>query len=188
MGESAAMIAQPILIGYFIEWMLGDGPLWEGIALGCGLVLASFAQAVVHHLLYYTTMKSGWNCRIAFTGLIHNKLLRLHSSYTSRVSTGFVINLIATDVQRFDMAATSLHFGWMAAVDLLIIGAIIIYHVGYRAGLAVRLCTHVASKVACERWFHSSTKSYVRRLTSFWHQYPIPLLPFFFWSAGRGLP
>lgn len=137
MGESATMIVQPILIGYFIEWMLGDGPLWQGILLGLGLVLASFLQAVVHHILYYTTMKGGWNSRIAFTGLLHNKLLRLHSSYTTHVSSGFVINLIATDVMRFDQASTSLHFGWMAVIDLIIIALLICYHVGYRAGLAV---------------------------------------------------
>ena len=140
-AESATMIAQPILVGYFVEWMLGTQPVWHGVLLGIGLIVASFAQAITHHLLYYETMKGGWNCRIALTGLIHKKLLRLHSSFTSQVSTGFVINLIATDVQRMDMASTSLHFGYMAVIDLSIITFIICYHVGYRAGFAVRLLT-----------------------------------------------
>eukprot|EP00038_Savillea_parva_P031360 m.85584 g.85584 ORF g.85584 m.85584 type:complete len:1326 (-) comp9635_c0_seq3:82-4059(-) len=135
-AESATMIAQPILVGYFVEWMLGTQPVWHGVLLGIGLIVASFAQAITHHLLYYETMKGGWNCRIALTGLIHKKLLRLHSSFTSQVSTGFVINLIATDVQRMDMASTSLHFGYMAVIDLSIITFIICYHVGYRAGFA----------------------------------------------------
>lgn len=70
-AESAAMIVQPILIGFFIQWMLGDernSEVWQGIALGAGIVVVNFLQAVAHHLLYYHTMKTGWNCRIAFTG------------------------------------------------------------------------------------------------------------------------
>jgi len=42
--------------------------VWQGVALGAGIVIVNFLQAVTHHLLYYVTMKAGWNCRIAFTG------------------------------------------------------------------------------------------------------------------------
>ena len=70
------------------------------------------------------------------TGMLHNKLLRLHGGYTEHASSGFVINLIATDVQRFDIASTAVHFGWMAVVDLVVIGIIVCYQVGYEAGLA----------------------------------------------------
>jgi ABC-type bacteriocin/lantibiotic exporter with double-glycine peptidase domain len=61
--------------------------------------------------------------------MLHNKLLRLHGGYTEHASSGFVINLIATDVQRFDLASTALHFGWMAVVDLIVIGIIVCYQV-----------------------------------------------------------
>ena len=88
--ESVTFIAQPLLLGGFIKWLEKDGEISEGVVLGLGLVLASFLQALVHHLLYYETMKMGWNLRIAFTGLVHKKLLGLRGSFTQHTSSGKV--------------------------------------------------------------------------------------------------
>jgi hypothetical protein len=39
-----------------------------GIGLAGSLMAISFYQAVIHHLLYFRTMRWGWHMRISFTG------------------------------------------------------------------------------------------------------------------------
>jgi hypothetical protein len=95
----------------------------------CDDARAQHVHVQVTHIDLTLPMILAICCCFDQTGMLHNKLLRLHGGYTEHASSGFVINLIATDVQRFDLASTALHFGWMAVVDLIVIGIIVCYQV-----------------------------------------------------------
>ena len=90
----------------------------------------------MHHLLYFQTMRLGWNLRTAFTGLVHDKLLKVSSSTMQRIGSGKVINLISTDVLRFDQFSTCIHFGWMSILDVVVIAVLMCNQVGWQAGLS----------------------------------------------------
>ena len=81
-------------------------------------------------------MRLGWNIKIGLSGMVHQKLLHVTTSALQQASSGKVVNLVSTDVLRFDQFFTSLHFGWMAAIDLIVIATLICYKATIEAGLA----------------------------------------------------
>lgn len=134
--ESVTRIAQPVLLGFFLEWLTGDdaedvliGLVWAG-----SISIVAFIQAIIHHQLYFYTMRGGWNARMAFSGLIHRKVLRLHSAAVA--DAGKVANLISNDVMRFDNFFPRLHFGWSGPMDLFVVSVLIVYEVGWLPMLA----------------------------------------------------
>ena len=52
----------------------GGAPRGAAVALA---LAASVAQGVLHRLLYFLTMRAGWNLRVGFSALVHSKALRL---------------------------------------------------------------------------------------------------------------
>jgi len=132
--ESACRLVQPLLLRGFLH-ALTAGQLERLYSCAAGLVLASLAQAVVHHQLYFCSMCTGWNLRIAVTGLLHWKLLRLRTSSLQSSSSADCYNLVSNDVQRFDNGIPFLHFGWSAFLDALVIGALLVLEVGWVATL-----------------------------------------------------
>ena len=46
----------------------------EGFMLAGAISFVSLMQAIIHHQTFYYTMRGGWNCRIAMTGVLHNKV------------------------------------------------------------------------------------------------------------------
>jgi len=106
--EYAAIIAQAALIGPLIDWIASDRPLAEGAAVGAALVACSLGQALAHHAAFYVGMRLGWNARLGMTKVLHAKLLATATAEVRRLGSGFVFNLVATDVQRFDAVSTFL--------------------------------------------------------------------------------
>eukprot|EP00056_Hartaetosiga_gracilis_P018850 m.12141 g.12141 ORF g.12141 m.12141 type:complete len:1358 (-) comp7126_c0_seq2:2775-6848(-) len=136
-GESIAYLLQPLLLRWFVLW-LGDEDqeLWRGIVIALFIGVVSVYQTLVHHVLYYFTMRLGWNLRIGMIGLIHQKLLTLNTSAVSKFSAGTVINLISTDVLRFDTCCTALHFIWTTPIEVIVCAGFMVSEVGWAAAMS----------------------------------------------------
>eukprot|EP01060_Flectonema_neradi_P015052 TRINITY_DN21738_c0_g3_i1.p1 TRINITY_DN21738_c0_g3~~TRINITY_DN21738_c0_g3_i1.p1 ORF type:complete len:1270 (+),score=193.95 TRINITY_DN21738_c0_g3_i1:46-3810(+) len=131
-GESTTMISQPVLLAYIITWIKSDTDDYtEGIVFSIALALASFLQAIIHHQLYYHTMRAGWCIRMGTTSMLHQKLLR--TSYNSRRETepGKIFSLISTDVLRYDQGTISLHFSWVSIIDMIVVYVLLSLKVGW---------------------------------------------------------
>jgi ATP-binding cassette subfamily C (CFTR/MRP) protein 4 len=124
-SEAATCIVQPVLLRYMLRWVMhgcvdGTADCADGSTQGALLVAAftctSLWQAVTHHQLYLYTMRGGWNVRMACTGIIHGKLLRMGGAELASVSSGNAINLISTDVMKFDSAFPNLHYIWYVVI------------------------------------------------------------------------
>jgi ABC-type multidrug transport system fused ATPase/permease subunit len=70
---------------------------WAAIISALG-----FAQAAVHHVLYFYSMRMGWNWKNACTALIFDALFRLQGTKLKSLKTGKMVNLISNDVSRFE--------------------------------------------------------------------------------------
>eukprot|EP00937_MAST-01D_sp_MAST-1D-sp2_P003699 g3699.t1 len=141
-GESFFCIVQPVLLGYMIKWLQEDAGTGTQAALGKGMTfailiwLASLGQALVHHQLYMFTMRGGFNMRMAVTGLVHAKLLRLSGAALQAATAGSVLNVVSNDVQRFDQFTPAIHFLWSAPLDLVAIVTLVALEVGAAACFA----------------------------------------------------
>ena len=158
LGESATRIGQPVMLGFFLEWLTSNQvhDLAQGLWLSLGLSLLAFLQIYIHHLLYFYTMRGGWNARLSCTSLIHRKLLRVHSGAmgggttdstgggddggspgnTAGKSDGNIVNLVSNDVFRFDSFFPTLHFGWSGPLDFIVCFLLIADKVGWAAAVA----------------------------------------------------
>jgi hypothetical protein len=50
-----------------------------GYGMAVGLGALALAQCFLHHLVFYITMRGGWNLRTATVGLVQKKLLRINA-------------------------------------------------------------------------------------------------------------
>lgn len=67
---------------------------------------------------------------------IHAKVLRLNGASIARVGTGHVVNLISSDVRRFDDAAMAWFWLLFAPLELLIVLLMVSLEIGVVPGLA----------------------------------------------------
>ncbi|KAJ3313911.1 Multidrug resistance-associated protein 4 [Boothiomyces sp. JEL0838] len=102
-----------VLEGYF----LGQVLLWfqspdtnPNIAYfnAIGLSIALFIHSFLHHVEFFMGMRVGMQMRIGLIASVYRKALNLSIANTS--STGFIINLVSNDVQRFEDASPFLPF------------------------------------------------------------------------------
>ena len=106
------------------------GIQWALLLFACNLM-----QAIVHHQTYYTTMRLGFNLRISETLLIHNKTTRLTLSSAS-ANSGLALNIISSDVMRFDAFCPALWHYLTGPIDGVIVTILLSRLVGWGPALA----------------------------------------------------
>ena len=62
----------------------------------------ALVHTIIHHVLFFHSMRVGWNWKIGSVGVIYKKLFSLSSSSTTTTETGRLVNLISNDVFRFE--------------------------------------------------------------------------------------
>jgi ATP-binding cassette, subfamily C (CFTR/MRP), member 4 len=130
-AESVTRITQPLLLGYLLRWLAKPSrEVGEGLGWAVGLMLVALVQIIVHHRLYYLTMMNGAKARIAISGVINRKLLKLNACSLMQTSSGNLINLVSNDVQRFDMFYPRFHFSWTAPFDIVVLTILVYLRVG----------------------------------------------------------
>lgn len=69
--EAATFVLQPVVLRFFLNWLTSPTiPVDYGVGWGlaAAMIVTSLLQALTHHLLYFQTMRLGWNLRIGFIG------------------------------------------------------------------------------------------------------------------------
>ena len=70
------------------------------------------------------------------TMLLQRKLLRVDTNSLTHESHGKIVNLVSNDAARFDFFSKSVHFGWSAVLDLVVIALLMGDRVGVLATVA----------------------------------------------------
>ncbi|KAJ8042431.1 Multidrug resistance-associated protein 4 [Holothuria leucospilota] len=89
------------------------------------LLIATFLQPT-----FFWNNRIALRSRVALSGLMFKKILRLSQEALRESSTGQIINMLSTDVHSLDMAFMLLHFIWVVPVMLLICSIILWYILG----------------------------------------------------------
>mmetsp|Transcript_5464 Transcript_5464/g.8077 ORF Transcript_5464/g.8077 Transcript_5464/m.8077 type:complete len:1386 (-) Transcript_5464:101-4258(-) len=137
-GESATRVSQPVVMGFLIKWLSNGGSksngYGEGLQWAFVLIAIGFAQALIHHQLYFYTMRGGWRTKTAAKGLIQRKLLKLPINVG--MASNAIINLVSNDVIRFDQFSLRMHFGWTAPLEVITVFFIIWNQIGILPAVA----------------------------------------------------
>ena len=137
--ESATRVLQPVLLRDFLVWIERDDAsdaIWRGLGLALALGVLSFLQAHVHHKLFYFGMRMGFNLKVATTGAVYDKVLRLSSGALRQATAGHAVNLVSNDVARFDSFCPFVHFMWAPLLDLVAVAGLMVSQVGWEAAMA----------------------------------------------------
>lgn len=100
------------------------------LAYAAGLVACSFMSAA---LLLSVTMyffRLGMRVRLTCSALVYKKTLRMTACASPAGMAGHVINLMSTDVTRFNAALVLIHDLWRGPVELLLMGYLIWGEIG----------------------------------------------------------
>ncbi|KAJ3259888.1 hypothetical protein HDU77_001608 [Chytriomyces hyalinus] len=136
-GEMAVKIGEVLFMGQILEWFQNpNAPARDGYLYGLGLAVLGLLHAVLHHVEFFLSMRCGLQMRVAFIAAVYKKCLSLSTSHTS--STGYIVNLVSNDVQRFEDAAPFAHFIWLGPLEVVLMTYFMYTQIGYAsfAGVA----------------------------------------------------
>ncbi|XP_022796167.1 multidrug resistance-associated protein 4-like isoform X2 [Stylophora pistillata] len=108
---------QPILLFYLVSYFIPNSSITklEAYFYAMAVTVASTLSVILHQLDFFNGHRAGMHLRIATTGCVFRKSLRLGQG----VMTGHVVNLVSTDTQSFDQFVSYLHFLWITPVQMV---------------------------------------------------------------------
>lgn len=79
----------------------------------------------------------GTKIRLALSGLIYRKCLKLSKSSSNDGSNGKAINIMSNDLGKFDICLVFLHDLWKGPVESLLLGTVMFLHIEYAAIIGI---------------------------------------------------
>lgn len=99
--EGIIRIALPLLLVFLLDALQNSddyaGYRWAGVIAALGVL-----QAIVHHIVFFFSMRIGWNWRSSCTALIFDALFKLEGAELHGIQTGKMVNMISNDVSRIE--------------------------------------------------------------------------------------
>lgn len=103
--EGCIRIMSPVVLLWFLQDLESSSvPVWRPYMFAALLGTMNLAQTLIHHVLFFFSMRLGWNWKAATTGLVFQRLFLLSGGKATNdtKSTGKLVNLISNDVSFFE--------------------------------------------------------------------------------------
>ncbi|XP_049853484.1 probable multidrug resistance-associated protein lethal(2)03659 [Schistocerca gregaria] len=132
--ELIVRVAQPLFLGFLLQYFSPGStmPILEAYLYATAVILCSLITATVTHPFAMAMYHLALKMRVASCSLLYRKALKLNENALSGTATGQVVNLMANDVQRFDMIFILGHYLWLGPIET----AIITYFIWTKIGVA----------------------------------------------------
>ncbi|CAI4226268.1 unnamed protein product [Auanema sp. JU1783] len=119
--EEFIHLLQPLFMGRLIRFFRHDSSLTTNEALfsAAGVAISAAVVAMIHHPYFYGLQKIGMELKIAASGMMVNKGIRLSSAALQKATVGHMINILSTDVTKFDTGFLFFHYIWVSPLLLL---------------------------------------------------------------------
>jgi ATP-binding cassette subfamily C (CFTR/MRP) protein 4 len=128
--EVFVQLAQGYFLSRLLTWFqTPNAPLDLGYYYCLGLTLGTFLHGLLHHIEFFSSMRVGMRVRVGLIAAIYRKCLALSISNTS--STGYIVNMISNDVQRFEDAAPFAHFVWIVPIQIVLTMWLVYLEIGF---------------------------------------------------------
>eukprot|EP00899_Mesostigma_viride_P029749 jgi/Mesvir1/995/Mv17535-RA.1 len=139
--ESMLRISQGIVLRKLIDYVNGvEESRVKGYIFAVLMGLMAFSFAFQHHIAFFAAMTAGMRCRVAAMAEVHRKLLRLSASGLAGTTSGQCVNLVSTDVRRFDELLLYIHYIWVAPLELIVVTCLVGAQLGWQPALAGACC------------------------------------------------
>ena len=119
--------------GYFLsrllEWFQVVDITSNRAYFYCAAVsLCLILHAFIDHMAFFIGGRTGMRLRVGLIAAIYRKCLLL--SVSNACSTGFIVNLVSNDVQKFEDAAPFANFIWLGPIQMVLITYFIYMEIG----------------------------------------------------------
>lgn len=127
-------LIQPICLGgfvaYFAQTEATDITLNDAYWYASGIVLSSAYMIITFNPFILYQFKTACKVRVACSGLIYQKSLRLLKSSTEEGQSGKIINLLSNDLAKFDLGMTFLNDLWKGPLQAIAFFVVIYMEIG----------------------------------------------------------
>ncbi|XP_043529381.1 ATP-binding cassette sub-family C member 4-like [Frieseomelitta varia] len=136
LNELFIKLGIPILLGGLLRYFRNDTTETFETALlyAAGICIATAVNVVSANQSLFGAFHVGGRIRVAACSVVYRKALRLSKTALGETAPGKVVNLVANDVNRFDLVSILIHHMWSAPLSALIVAYFLYNEVGY-AGL-----------------------------------------------------
>ncbi|CAF1547050.1 unnamed protein product [Rotaria magnacalcarata] len=109
-------ILQPILLTFLMKFFepCSTMPTWHAWLLVTAIVLISFFASILFNYEVYLINTFALKMRLAYSGLIFRKLLRLSSHAFHSISSGEITNLLSNDATKIEMTLLLINYLWVS--------------------------------------------------------------------------
>lgn len=156
-------LIEPLCLGGFVGYFSSaDGfntTLKDAYWYATGIVFCTaFTVIMIHPFNFYMT-KFAFKIRLACSGLIYRKVLRLKKSSMNESQTGKIINLISNDLDKFGIGVESLHDIWRGPLESAAFFTIIYLEIGVAAVVGmVFLLSFIPLQRRCDIFFDNISR------------------------------
>ncbi|XP_066157428.1 ATP-binding cassette sub-family C member 4-like isoform X2 [Euwallacea fornicatus] len=105
----------------------------EAFFFAACIVICSFVSMGIFHPCIMAALHVGMQIRVACCSLIYRKALRIKLTALGGDTVGNIINLMSSDVSRFNVAPLFLHYLWLAPLQCCLITFLIYLEIGVAA-------------------------------------------------------
>jgi ATP-binding cassette subfamily C (CFTR/MRP) protein 4 len=128
--EMLFMISLGFLLGSLLKWFQEartDSTL--GYYYASSIAFCSLSHGILHHVIFFMTLRLGMRIRIGLIAAIYQKCLSLPLANSQ--SSGLIVNLISNDVQRFEDLTPFGNFLWVVPLQIIISVVMIYREIGW---------------------------------------------------------
>lgn len=131
-------VAQPLCLGGFVAYFAQSEKenaisRSEAYWYATGIVLSMAFLVFGFHPTILYIFRSSCKLRLACSGLLYRKALRLTKSSAESGLNGKIINLLSNDISKLDLCFGFLHDVWKGPVEAITFFIIIYYEIGISA-------------------------------------------------------
>ncbi|XP_012169298.1 ATP-binding cassette sub-family C member 4 isoform X1 [Bombus terrestris] len=136
LNEFFLRLGTPMLLGGLLRYFKKNTTETYETALlyAGGICIATAINVIALNQVVFGAFHVGARIRVATCSVVYRKALRLSKTALGETAPGKVVNLVANDVNRFDLVSIFIHHMWSAPLSTLIIAYFLYIEAGY-AGL-----------------------------------------------------
>ncbi|XP_043486928.1 ATP-binding cassette sub-family C member 4-like isoform X2 [Polistes fuscatus] len=133
LNEFVIRLGTPLLLGGLLRYFRkGGGETYQTALLyASGICIATAISVITINQTIFKAFHIGAKVRIAACSVVYRKALRLSQTALGDTAPGKVVNLVANDVNRFDLVSIFIHHMWSAPLSALIIAYFLYTEAGY---------------------------------------------------------
>ncbi|ULT92472.1 hypothetical protein L3Y34_009926 [Caenorhabditis briggsae] len=150
--------ASPFLLHELLNFISSkNAPFWKGMALSILMFSTSELRSLILNGYFYIMFRMGTKIQTALTGAVYKKTLLLSNSARRDRTVGEIVNLMAIDVERFQMITPQIQQFWSCPYQITFALVYLFLTLGYSAipGVVIMIIfvpMNIISSMVVRKW------------------------------------